>query len=118
VDWTQAGDPEFARLFEEQAALRRVATLVARGTTVAELVAQALTNVARYASAHSASVIVRRDADDVLVEVTDDGSGGAEPDAGTGLRGHIDRVEALGGRLEVQSPVERGTTVRARLPGI
>ena len=80
------------------------------------VVAEALTNVARYASARTASVIVRREADDVLVEVTDDGSGGADPDAGSGLRGLIDRVEALGGRLEVQSPADRGTTVRAWLP--
>ena len=48
------------------------------------VVAEALTNVARYASARTASVTVRREADDVLVEVTDDGSGGADPDAGTG----------------------------------
>ena len=80
------------------------------------VVAEALTNVARYASAHTASVIVRREADDVLVEVTDDGSGGADAEAGTGLRGLIDRVEALGGRLEVRSPVDRGTAVRAWLP--
>jgi signal transduction histidine kinase len=82
------------------------------------VVAEALTNVARYASAGTASVTVRREADDVLVEVTDDGSGGADPDAGSGLRGLVDRVEALGGRLEVQSPVDRGTTVRARLPEV
>ena len=68
------------------------------------VVAEALTNVARYASARTVSVTVRRDADDVLVEVIDDGSGGADPDAGTGLRGLIDRVEALGGRLEVPEP--------------
>jgi hypothetical protein len=80
------------------------------------VVAEALTNVARYASANAASVAVRREADDVVVEVNDDGGGGADPDAGTGLRGLIDRVEALGGRLEVQSRVDRGTTVRARLP--
>ncbi len=80
------------------------------------VVAEALTNVARYASAQTASVTVRREAEEVLVEVTDDGSGGADPEAGTGLRGLIDRVEALGGRLEVQSPVDRGTTVRAWLP--
>ena len=82
------------------------------------VVAEALTNIARYASARAASVIVRREADDVLVEVTDDGSGVANPDAGSGLRGLIDRVEALGGRLEVQSPIDRGTTVRAWLPEI
>jgi signal transduction histidine kinase len=82
------------------------------------VVAETLTNVARYASANTASVTVRREADDVLVEVTDDGSGGADPDAGSGLRGLIDRVEALGGRLEVHSPVDRGTTVRAWLPEV
>jgi signal transduction histidine kinase len=80
------------------------------------VVAEALTNVARYASASTASVTARREADGVLVEVTDDGDGGADPGAGTGLRGLIDRVEALGGRLEVESPIGRGTTVRAWLP--
>jgi signal transduction histidine kinase len=82
------------------------------------VVAETLTNVARYASARTASVTVRREADAVLVEVTDDGSGGADADAGTGLRGLIDRVEALGGRLEIQSPTDGGTTVRAWLPEI
>jgi signal transduction histidine kinase len=81
------------------------------------VVAEALTNVARYASAQGASVSVRREGDAVLVEVSDDGAGGADPHAGTGLRGLIDRVEALGGRLEVESPPGRGTTVRAWLPG-
>jgi signal transduction histidine kinase len=82
------------------------------------IVAEALTNVARYASASAASVTVRPDADSVLVEVTDDGTGGADPRAGSGLRGLIDRIEALGGRLEVESPPGQGTTVRAWLPGI
>jgi signal transduction histidine kinase len=82
------------------------------------VVAEALTNVARYSAALNASVTVRREADAVLVEVTDDGSGGADPDSGTGLRGLIDRVEALGGRLEVHSPIDRGTTVRAWLPEV
>jgi signal transduction histidine kinase len=80
------------------------------------VVAEALTNVARYAFARTASVAVRREENGVLVEVTDDGDGGADPEAGTGLRGLMDRVEALGGRLEVESPLGRGTTVRARLP--
>jgi signal transduction histidine kinase len=80
------------------------------------VVAEALTNVARYASARGAWVTVRREADAVLVEVTDDGGGGADPHAGTGLRGLIDRVEAVGGQLEVESPPGRGTTVRASLP--
>jgi signal transduction histidine kinase len=80
------------------------------------VVAEALTNVARYASARGATVSVRREADTVLVEVADDGAGGADPHAGTGLRGLTDRVEALGGRLEVESPLGHGTTIRAYLP--
>ena len=79
------------------------------------VVAEALTNVARYASAATATVRVTRNQDAVLVEVTDDGAGGADPNAGTGLRGLTDRVEALGGRLEVESPLGAGTTVRAHL---
>jgi signal transduction histidine kinase len=80
------------------------------------IVAEALTNVARYASADSATIIVRRQAAGLLVDVTDDGKGGADPAAGTGLRGLTDRVEALGGRLDVQSRRGRGTTIQAWLP--
>jgi signal transduction histidine kinase len=80
------------------------------------VVAESLTNVARYASATSATVSVRRPEAGLLVEVTDDGKGGADPAAGTGLRGLSDRVEALGGRLEVESRPGRGTTIRAWLP--
>ena len=80
------------------------------------LVSEALTNVARYAFAHTASVRVSRAEDRVVVEVVDDGDGGADPAKGSGLLGLIDRVEALGGRLEVQSALGRGTTLRAELP--
>ena len=52
----------------------------------------------------------------VVVEVADDGDGGADPANGSGLRGLIDRVEALDGRLKVISALGRGTTVRAELP--
>jgi signal transduction histidine kinase len=52
----------------------------------------------------------------VLVEVADDGIGGADPLAGSGLRGLADRVEALDGRLEVESPIGAGTRVRAVIP--
>ena len=55
-------------------------------------------------------------ADDLLVEIVDDGSGGADPDSGTGLRGLADRVDSLGGRIEVHSPPGAGTRVSARLP--
>jgi signal transduction histidine kinase len=80
------------------------------------VVAEALTNVVRYADATSARVAVSRDGDRVLVEVCDDGVGGADPAAGSGLRGLADRVAALDGRLEVRSPPGAGTTVRAVIP--
>jgi signal transduction histidine kinase len=80
------------------------------------VVAESMTNVARYASATGATVSVRRQDAGLLVEVTDDGKGGADPAAGSGLRGLTDRVEALGGRLDVQSRPGRGTTIQAWLP--
>ena len=51
-----------------------------------------------------------------VVEVIDDGAGGASTEAGTGLRGLVDRVEALGGRLEVHSEPGKGTRLRAEIP--
>jgi signal transduction histidine kinase len=80
------------------------------------VVAEALTNVARYAHADAATVRVARADGVVEVEVRDDGVGGADPAAGTGLRGLVDRVGALDGDLEVRSPGGVGTTVRARIP--
>jgi signal transduction histidine kinase len=80
------------------------------------VVAEALTNVAKYSQASHASVNVRRDNGRVLVEVSDDGVGGADPETGTGLRGLVDRVAALGGTVEVDSERGRGTTIRAAIP--
>jgi signal transduction histidine kinase len=80
------------------------------------VVAEAITNVARYARATHAEVAVTRDDGRVLVRVADDGVGGADPAAGSGLRGLADRVAALDGRLEVVSPAGGGTTVRAVMP--
>ena len=80
------------------------------------VIAEALTNVARYAHADSATVRVARDDGVVEVEVRDDGVGGANPAAGTGLRGLGDRVSALDGELAIESPGGAGTTVRARIP--
>jgi signal transduction histidine kinase len=80
------------------------------------VVAEALTNVARYARAHGARVIVVRDNGQVDVQVSDDGVGGADPAQGSGLRGLSDRVAALDGRLELMSAEGDGTTVRARIP--
>ena len=80
------------------------------------VVAESLTNVAKYADASSARVELSTTNDLVAVAVHDDGCGGATPGAGTGLRGLADRLEALGGRLDVRSPVGAGTVVRAQLP--
>jgi PAS domain S-box-containing protein len=80
------------------------------------IIAEAITNVAKYASASHVAVTVRRGEESALVEVVDDGVGGADPAAGSGLRGIADRVEALGGRLHVTSPPGEGTTIRAEVP--
>jgi signal transduction histidine kinase len=61
-------------------------------------------------------VRVAREDGVVAVEVSDDGVGGADPAAGSGLRGLLDRVAALDGQLEVESPPGSGTKVRARIP--
>jgi signal transduction histidine kinase len=80
------------------------------------LVSEALTNIGKYAGANAASVEVTRVRGQVVVEIADDGCGGADTERGTGLRGLADRVEALGGRLRIWSPVGEGTRVRAELP--
>jgi signal transduction histidine kinase len=80
------------------------------------VVAEALTNVARYAEAEVASVRVDRADGIVEVEISDDGVGGAEMSAGTGLRGLEDRVAALEGSFAIRSQAGQGTTVEARIP--
>jgi signal transduction histidine kinase len=80
------------------------------------VVAESLANVARYAHAQHASVRIARRNGYAVVEVRDDGVGGADPASGTGLRGLADRLAALDGRLEVHSPPGGGTVVRANIP--
>jgi signal transduction histidine kinase len=80
------------------------------------LVSESLANVGKYAEASSATVEVTRRDNDVVVEIEDDGIGGADEERGSGLRGLADRVEALGGRMRVWSPVGGGTRVRAEIP--
>ncbi len=80
------------------------------------VVAEALTNVAKYSEASVVEVRAQRLNGRVMVEVADDGIGGADPALGSGLRGLADRVEALDGQLEVESSVGAGTTVRAVIP--
>jgi PAS domain S-box-containing protein len=79
-------------------------------------VSEALTNVAKYAEASHATVTVEADNGELVVEVRDDGVGGARPDAGSGLSGLADRVGAADGTLSVESPPGEGTLVRAVLP--
>ena len=85
-------------------------------TALYYVVAEALTNVAKYAAASRATVAVRREGGDAVAEVADDGAGGADAAGGSGLQGLSDRVAALDGRLEVTSPPGRGTVLRARIP--
>jgi signal transduction histidine kinase len=72
--------------------------------------------VARYSQASHAEVEIRRDNGRLVVEVRDDGVGGADPTRGSGLRGLADRVGAVDGRLAVESPPGAGTTVRVEIP--
>jgi signal transduction histidine kinase len=80
------------------------------------LVSESLANVGKYAHASSATVEVNRANGNVVVEVTDNGVGGADTERGSGLRGLADRVESLGGRLRIWSPRGGGTRVRAEIP--
>jgi PAS domain S-box-containing protein len=80
------------------------------------VVSEALANVAKYAGATSARVSFATVDGVAVVEVADDGVGGADPARGSGLRGLADRVAALDGSLEVESPPGRGTVVRAEFP--
>jgi signal transduction histidine kinase len=80
------------------------------------VVAEALTNVAKYASASHATVDVQRHNGRVVVRVSDDGVGGADPELGTGLRGLADRLAVIEGRLEIDSVPGKGTTITAKIP--
>jgi len=80
------------------------------------VVAEAITNVAKYARASHVTVSIRSGSGRATLTVSDDGVGGADAALGTGLRGLEDRVEALGGHLYVDSPPERGTRIRAEIP--
>ena len=79
------------------------------------VVSEALANVAKYASASRATVSAACIGNSLCIEVTDDGVGGADPAAGSGLRGLADRVAAIGGRLSIDSPVGGGTRVVAEI---
>jgi PAS domain S-box-containing protein len=80
------------------------------------VVAESLTNVAKYAQATSVAVSVQRQNGSAVVEVVDDGIGGADAGGGSGLRGLADRVEALDGTFQVESSPGGGTRIRAVMP--
>ena len=80
------------------------------------IVAESLTNVAKYAEASAVTVSVRQAEGRLLVEVRDDGVGGADVARGSGLRGLADRAEALRGTLSVTSSPGGGTAISAVLP--
>jgi len=80
------------------------------------VISEALTNVAKYAEAETVSVDVRSAGGSLLLTIADDGIGGAELGRGSGLRGLVDRVQAVGGTLDVRSPPGRGTRLSIQLP--
>ncbi|MFC7645002.1 sensor histidine kinase [Streptosporangium lutulentum] len=80
------------------------------------VVSEALTNAAKHAHASVVSVDLDVGEGNLRLSICDDGVGGANPAEGSGLIGLRDRVEALGGRLEITSPVEGGTALFVRIP--
>jgi signal transduction histidine kinase len=87
------------------------------GTELLRIIQEALTNARRHSEARNVVVTLRIEGEDLVSEVADDGRGfapGTTP--GVGLRSMRERAEALGGRVEVESRVEGGTTVRLRVP--
>jgi len=80
------------------------------------VVSEALTNAARHAHASVADIEVAARDGELALEIRDDGVGGADQERGTGLIGLKDRVEALGGRIVVESPPDRGTSLVVTIP--
>jgi signal transduction histidine kinase len=80
------------------------------------IVSEAITNTAKHSGASVIDVAVATNGREVSLTVSDDGVGGADPERGSGLVGLRDRVEALGGTLEISSPPGRGTTLAMRMP--
>jgi signal transduction histidine kinase len=80
------------------------------------VVCEALANIAKHALADSAQVTIRQLPGRLIVQVSDDGAGGARPEGGSGLRGLADRVASAGGVLRIDSPPGRGTRLEADIP--
>ena len=75
-----------------------------------------LTNISRHSSAQDAWVTIRGDAEQLVVDVSDDGIGGADRSLGSGITGLDDRIEAVDGSMIVRSPLGEGTTVLIEIP--
>ena len=80
------------------------------------IVSEALTNAAKHADATRVWVSVRIDEDRLCLSIRDDGVGGADPTRGSGLIGLKDRVEAIGGKISIESPPQEGTRIEVELP--
>jgi signal transduction histidine kinase len=85
-------------------------------STLYYLINEAMTNIARHSGATTASVRGRYHADVLILDITDDGHGGVDPEAGTGVTGLADRVSALQGRMRVSSPVGGPTLLHVEVP--
>jgi signal transduction histidine kinase len=79
------------------------------------VVAEGLANTHKHAGAERVEIVLRTDGDALVVDVLDDGMGGADEE-GSGLRGLADRIEALGGTLAMESPVGGGTRLLVHIP--
>jgi signal transduction histidine kinase len=80
------------------------------------VLAEALTNAAKHARASAVNVRVEADRANLHISIRDDGIGGADLAKGSGLTGLNDRVEALGGRMQITSPAGSGTSMRVTIP--
>jgi signal transduction histidine kinase len=80
------------------------------------LVSESLANVAKYAHASSVRVNITRRNGNAVIDVDDNGVGGADPARGSGLRGLSDRVQALDGTFQIESPTDGGTHIHAEIP--
>jgi signal transduction histidine kinase len=80
------------------------------------VVSESLANIGKHARASAATIAVTQSGGRVVIEIADDGLGGADSETGSGIRGLADRVEALNGRLRIWSPENGGTRVVAEMP--
>ena len=80
------------------------------------MVSEALANVEKHAGASHVDIVASLTPSSLVIEVVDDGVGGADASKGSGLRGLADRIDSLGGSLKLESSPERGTRLRAEIP--